>query len=155
MAESCYTCRQDDAIAASSLSVPLSEQIYLDEPWRVAHAVKVALPGWLVVVPRRHVTSIAELTVVEAAALGPLLHRVSRCLHDVVGCAKTYVMQFAEAEGFAHAHFHVVPRMPDLPREHLGPGIFHYLTRPRTEWLSAESLTKVAAALTNSLKAAH
>ena len=155
MAESCYTCRQDGAIVAGSPPVPLAEQISLDVLWRVAHAINVALRGWLVVMPRRHVTSIAELTEAEAAALGPLLHRVSRALHDVVGCAKTYVMQFAEADGFAHAHFHVVPRMPDLPRQHLGPGIFHYLTRPRAEWLSVESQTEVAATLARRLKAVH
>lgn len=28
------------------------------------------------------------------------------------GSSKTYVALFAEAEGFAHVHFHVVPRSP-------------------------------------------
>ncbi|MGB6455345.1 MAG: hypothetical protein WBH47_12765 [Streptosporangiaceae bacterium] len=45
----------------------------------------------------------------------------------VLGCQKTYVAQFAEAEGFAHVHFHVVPRPPDLARDLRGPRIFQLL----------------------------
>jgi diadenosine tetraphosphate (Ap4A) HIT family hydrolase len=57
------------------------------------------------------VTALHELTAEEAAGLGPLLRGLSAALGRVVGCTKTYVMLFAEAEGFAHAHFHVVPRI--------------------------------------------
>jgi diadenosine tetraphosphate (Ap4A) HIT family hydrolase len=119
----CRTCVQEADLANAS---PL-ERIYLDEHWRVAHAFDSALPGWLVAVPRRHVTTIAELTPAEAAGLGPLLLRLSQALHKTTKCEKTYVMQYAETEGFRHVHFHVVPRMAGLPVEHRGPGIFHYL----------------------------
>lgn len=34
---------------------------------------------------------------------------------------------FAEADGFAHVHFHVVPRMADQPDDRKGPAIFAYL----------------------------
>jgi diadenosine tetraphosphate (Ap4A) HIT family hydrolase len=104
-----------------------AERIYVDEFWRVAHAFDSSLAGWLIVVPRRHVEAIAELTPAEAASLGTVLHRASIALTNTLRCQKTYVMQFAEAEGFSHVHFHVVPRMADLPEEHRGPRIFHYL----------------------------
>ncbi len=42
----------------------------------------------------------------------------------------TYVAQFAEAEGFAHGHFHVVPRTADLPAELRGPRVFGLLRQP-------------------------
>jgi diadenosine tetraphosphate (Ap4A) HIT family hydrolase len=45
----------------------------------------------------------------------------------VTGCVKTYVMQFAEREGFAHVHFHIVPRMPEQPDDRRGPSVFGYL----------------------------
>ena len=90
--------------------LPMRERIAVDEFWRVAHAFDSALPGWLVLLPRRHVTTIAGLTDAEAASLGPWQVRLSRALGAVTGCAKTYVAQFAEAEGFAHVHFHIVPR---------------------------------------------
>jgi diadenosine tetraphosphate (Ap4A) HIT family hydrolase len=47
-------------------------------------------------------------------------------------------MLFAEAEGFAHLHAHVVPRMPDQPVDRRGPAVFGYLnetslTEPRRD----------------------
>ncbi|MEV0429918.1 hypothetical protein [Micromonospora sp. NPDC050495] len=89
----CFSC----ANTARFADLPPRERIAGDEHWRVAHAVGTGLPGWLVLVPRRHVRTIAELTEVEAAGLGSWQVRLSRALHAVTGCAKTYVVQFAEA----------------------------------------------------------
>jgi diadenosine tetraphosphate (Ap4A) HIT family hydrolase len=61
------------------------------------------------------VLTIAELTDAEAAGLGTWQVRLSRALHAVTRCAKTYVVQFAEAQRFSHVHFHVIPRA-DLQR---------------------------------------
>jgi diadenosine tetraphosphate (Ap4A) HIT family hydrolase len=83
---------------------PPRERIYLGAHWRVAHAFGTAQPGWLVVLPRRHVLALDELSHAEAAALGPALRAVSAALREVTGCAKTYVALFAEAEGFGHVH---------------------------------------------------
>jgi diadenosine tetraphosphate (Ap4A) HIT family hydrolase len=47
--------------------------------------------------------------------------RLSRALRAVTGCVKTHVVQFAEAERFSHVHFHVIPRMADLPFQRRGP----------------------------------
>ncbi|GIF02890.1 hypothetical protein Asi03nite_04280 [Actinoplanes siamensis] len=138
----CYTCRRNERIE----QLPVRELIGLDDHWRVAHAFDAALPGWLVLLPRRHVLSIADLTDAEAAVLGTWQVRLARALGVVTGCAKTYVMQFSEQEGFAHLHFHVVPRMPGLPAEHRGPRIFAYLGGS-----PAENLDEVAAALRDAL----
>ena len=122
----CYTCdRETDLVVQLALAV--REDIAHDEHWRVAHATGVGLPGWLVLVPRRHVTTIAELTDTEAEALGPWQVRISRALHSVTGCVKTYIAQFSEAEGYSHVHFHIVPRQPDLAEELTGPRIFGLL----------------------------
>jgi diadenosine tetraphosphate (Ap4A) HIT family hydrolase len=75
-----------------------------------------AQSGWLVVLPRRHVLALDEMSHAEAAALGPLLRAVTAALREVTGCAKTYVALFAEAEGFGHVHFHVVPAPPAWTR---------------------------------------
>jgi diadenosine tetraphosphate (Ap4A) HIT family hydrolase len=120
---SCYTCDQEAAFDAA----PARERIAYDAHWRVAHAINSSLPGWLVLVPRRHVVTIAELTDEEAAALGGWQVRVSRALHEVVGCEKTYVVQFAEAAGFGHVHFHLIPRMPGFTADERGPQVFRHL----------------------------
>jgi diadenosine tetraphosphate (Ap4A) HIT family hydrolase len=67
------------------------------------------------------------MTAQEADALGRLIRDASVALKRTTHCEKTYVMMFAEAEGFSHVHFHLVPRMSDLPEEREGPRIFAYL----------------------------
>ena len=124
--ETCISCDHNAALD----ELPVRERIASDEHWRVAHAFGVDLLGWLVLIPRRHVTSIADLDVAEAASLGHWQVRLSRALHTALGCTKTYVAQFAEADGFSHVHFHVVPRMPDLPADLRGPRIFALLGQP-------------------------
>jgi diadenosine tetraphosphate (Ap4A) HIT family hydrolase len=119
----CYSCEQN----ARFTDLPIFERIAVDEHWRVAHALGAAVEGWLVLVPRRHVATVAELTDAEAASLGSWQVRLSRALTQVTGCVKTYVVQFAEKEGFQHVHFHIVPRAAGLPAELRGPGIFALL----------------------------
>ncbi|MFI5960284.1 HIT family protein [Cryptosporangium sp. NPDC051539] len=139
----CYACQEEERFAA----LPPRENIVSDEHWRVVHAFDSALRGWLVLLPRRHVTSVAGLTDREAATLGTWQVRLSRALREETGCQKTYVMQFAEKDGFAHVHFHVVPRLADLPAEHRGPAVFHYARRPLSEQLSEVDRDEVALAL--------
>jgi diadenosine tetraphosphate (Ap4A) HIT family hydrolase len=139
----CYTCA-GDAVADQA---PPWERIASDSLWRVAHAFNSALPGWLVLMPRRHVTAIADLTDSEASLLGTWQVRLSRALQQVLGCQKTYVAQFAEAEGFSHVHFHIVPRPPDLPRELRGPRIFQRLGATDRPHIGEDQMTRIAAAL--------
>jgi diadenosine tetraphosphate (Ap4A) HIT family hydrolase len=139
----CYTCGQEAALA----SAPMRERIAYDDHWRVAHAITTSVPGWLVLVPRRHVSAIAELTDAEAAALGSWQVRASRALHAELGCSKTYVVQFAEAAGFAHVHFHLVPRMSDLPATEVGPRIFARLGVPAEQQVSEAEMDALAVRL--------
>ena len=139
----CYPCRVD----ARFDDLPPRERLAHDAMWRVVHDFNTALPGWLVLLPRRHVTAVHDLTDAEAAALDAWQVRLSRALHAVTGCAKTYVAQFAEAEGFAHVHFHIVPRMPDLAAEHRGPRVFGLLRRPEPERVTPAGADEMALAL--------
>ena len=99
--------------------------------WDVVHNYETSLPGWLVLVVRRHLGAVDELTEAEAVELGSLLRRSSRALKEVVGCEKTYVIQFAEHPEHPHVHFHVVPRMADMPAEYRATGVFGYSTQER------------------------
>jgi diadenosine tetraphosphate (Ap4A) HIT family hydrolase len=103
---------------------PPWDRILRTDHWDVVHAFGTALEGWSVLVVRRHITSVADLTDEEAAELGPLIKRVSAALQDVMGCDKTYVVQFAEHRDHPHVHVHVIPRPRDLPDEHQGPRVF-------------------------------
>lgn len=140
----CYTCVQE----ARFDSLPAWERVAFDEHWRVAHSLDTALAGWLVLVPRRHVTAVADLTDVEAADLGAWQVRLSRALRDVTGCPRTYIAQFAEKQGFAHVHFHVIPRAADLEPSLRGPGVFALFDRGP---VSTDERDRVSASLRSAL----
>ena len=53
----CLSC-VNNALA----DLPPRERVYVGPRWRVAHAFGTSLPGWLVVLPRRHVLALDELT---------------------------------------------------------------------------------------------
>jgi diadenosine tetraphosphate (Ap4A) HIT family hydrolase len=135
----CYSCRNNAAA-----DPPPRERAVVTAYWRVVHGFNSALPGWLVLVPLRHVTALDELTDDELTELGLLQGRVSAALREVVSCTKTYSVLFAEAEGFAHLHVHLVPRMPDQPEDRRGPAVFGYLGRPESEWVPAEEMDRIA-----------
>lgn len=141
--DGCFSCENDRRLD----ELPLRERIAVDAHWRVAHATGTALPGWLVLLPRRHVTSLAALSDAEAATLGTWQVRLSRALHEVTGCVKSYIAQFAEAEGFAHAHIHVVPRARHMPAELRGPGVFGLLGVSPERQVSATAMDAIAGEL--------
>ena len=148
----CHTCellaRRDAGTA------PLWDSIVRYDDWDVVHANDTSLLGWIVLVCRRHIESIDELTESEAAHLGELLRSVSLFLKSELGCRKTYVMQFAEHPQHPHVHFHVVPRMGDLPDEHKGANIFHYLVVDDAERVTEDAMNALGGQLRSWLPAA-
>ena len=139
----CVVCATNAALP----DLPPREAVVVEGVWRVAHAFDSALPGWLVVVPTRHVTALEDMTAEEVEPLGPLLRRCSLALRSTTGSLKSYLMFFAEGPGFAHLHIHVVPRSADLTAAQLGPGIFDFLGRPEPESLSEAERDRLALAL--------
>ena len=116
--ESIYmkTCKSCELISRRNQgTAPLWDCIYRTPLWDVAHCYETSLPGWLVLIVRRHIESLDELTDLEAVELGRLIHRTSVALKEITGCLKTDVLQFAESPQRPHVHFHVIPRMTDLP----------------------------------------
>jgi len=84
--------------------------------------------------------------------LGPLLIRLSAALHVVTGCTKTYVIQFAEASGFSHVHFHVIPRMSWFTDGQRGLSIFTFLSDVEDNWVPAEEMDRVALSVRSELE---
>ncbi|MDO8390555.1 MAG: HIT family protein [Actinomycetota bacterium] len=119
----CVTCRA----LAGEVVLTNAPRLDLDDHWRVEHVHPVAIPGWLVLVLRRHARAVHELTDDEALALGTWLPKLCSALHTATGCASEYVAQFAEGDGFQHVHFHLVARMPDWPTDLRGLAVFNAL----------------------------
>ncbi|MCB0076211.1 MAG: hypothetical protein KDD73_02235 [Anaerolineales bacterium] len=138
----CYTCQL--VARRDAGEAPLWDAIVRTAHWDLAHAYDSSLLGWLVLVSRQHRGAVHELTAAEATELGPLLHRASQALQAATGCVKTYVMQFAEAADHPHVHFHIVPRLADLPDDRRGPHIFGYLGAPESERVSDGQMNEIA-----------
>ncbi len=147
----CKTCelvaRRDAGLA------PLWDCIYQTPCWDVAHGFDSALPGWLVLVARRHIAAVDELTAAEAAELGPLIRRTSAALREVTGCIKTYVVQFAESPDHPHVHFHIIPRMANQPEDRKSVHIFEYLGVAESERVSEDQMNAIAASVRSFLQA--
>ena len=137
--DDCYSCQH-----TAAEHPPPREAVTRTEHWRVVHAFNSSLPGWLVLVPTSHVRAFDELSTDTMAEMGTLVGDLSRALREVVGCEKTYVMQFSEAPGFSHLHVHVVPRMPDQPDDRRGPAVFGYLGDDETAWVPAAEMDRIA-----------
>ena len=131
---------------------PPWDRIRRTPSWDVVHAFGTAVEGWLVLVVRRHITSVAEMTEDEAAELGPLIKEVSGAVQRVVNCDKTYVVQFAEHAEHPHVHVHVIPRARDLPEDHQGPRVFSLLGLPEDASVSETRMNAIAERLNQELR---
>jgi diadenosine tetraphosphate (Ap4A) HIT family hydrolase len=102
--------------------------IYEGRYWMVDHAYPTRLPGWLVLVLKRHAEALHDLSAEEVVEMGDLIRRSCQVLHTVTGCQKEYVSLYAEAPHFARLHVHIVPRAADLPADLRGPRVFGLLS---------------------------
>lgn len=86
--------------------------------WFVSHHTgRFTDPGELIVKPKRHCESLAELTRAEAEALGPVLWSAVKALERVVPAERIYAVSFNER--VRHLHFLLLPRTADMPRGHV------------------------------------
>ena len=95
----------------------------------------------------RHVAALDDLPPAAADELGGMLHRLTAALRHEVGAVKTYVMLFAEAEGFEHLHIHLVPRMPQQPADAMGPKVFRHLGASEADRVPTEEMDRLATVL--------
>ena len=140
--KSCQLMRRRDMGAA-----PPWDSIYRSERWDLVHAYNTSLLGWLVLVARRHIEALDEMTPAEATELGALLREVSLALKHVTGCRKTYIMQFAESAEHPHAHFHIVPRLPDQAPEDLAYRVMRRLGVPLSQRCGEAEMDELALAI--------
>ncbi len=79
--------------------------------------------GTLIVKPRRHVTSVADLTDDEASELGPLLRTASVVAGELVPAEQVYNCLWSHAGGVpVHIHYVVQPVTTDLMERHASHG---------------------------------
>lgn len=89
--------------------------IYEDELWHVRHADPAGVPGWMLLITKRHVGGPAHFDDAEARAFGPALRHFERVLETVTGALRIYTA--AMGESHPHFHAHMVPRYAQMPRD--------------------------------------
>ena len=124
--------------------------ILLDDGlWVLSHSVSpVLLRGWLILEPRRHVEHLAELTEAEAAALGPMIGRVSSAVMRALQAEKVYACSFGEV--VRHVHWYLIPRYADMPAD--GVAVLNEMFENPSPWATsdedaAEAASRVRTAL--------
>jgi diadenosine tetraphosphate (Ap4A) HIT family hydrolase len=149
LANQCITCelivRRDEGKA------PLWDCIHRTQYWDIVHCNSTSLAGWLIIIARRHIAAVDEMTEEEAIEAGKLIRQVSLALKEQTGCIKAYIAQFAEAPGHQHVHFHIVPRMADQPEGDRGSNIFRHLGVPAENRVSETIMNEIALVVKNSL----
>jgi diadenosine tetraphosphate (Ap4A) HIT family hydrolase len=142
----CWSCRSNGGQQRISPGPP----IHIGEFWQVEHAYPTQLPGWLVLVLRRHAESLHELRTEEFSELARVLERTVRVLHQTLACEREYVACYAEIDHFRHVHFHVVPRARDLPAHLLGTRSFAMLKVTEAEAAPREEIRALCETLRDS-----
>ena len=132
----CWTCRSN----SGEQRISPGQTIYSGEYWFVEHAYPVKQMGWIVIVLKRHVEALHELTAEEFTELGNIQARLSKLLRETLECQKEYVSCYAEKEHFRHIHFHVFAKPHDLPNELFGGRSFALINIPEEEAVAPEEI---------------
>jgi diadenosine tetraphosphate (Ap4A) HIT family hydrolase len=117
-----------DAAPACAVCATLSgpgrlEPLYEDALWHVRAAPSPpGVPGWMMMISRRHVAGPAHFDDAEARAFGLALRHFERVLEEVTGAQRIYTA--AMGESAPHFHAHMVPRTATMPKDARGWGVF-------------------------------
>jgi histidine triad (HIT) family protein len=114
----CFVCRKH----RGKILIP-GGAIYEDDLVYAGHAniregQNSVYLGHLLVEPKRHIQGLADLTDVEAQALGLVVARLSHALKASEEAEHIYA--FVLGHNVPHLHIHIVPRYPNTPREYWG-----------------------------------
>ncbi|HEY3994160.1 MAG TPA: HIT domain-containing protein [Ktedonobacteraceae bacterium] len=145
----CLTClnlRQERRISPGPF-------IYEGTYWMVDHAYPTTHLGWLVILPKRHIEALHELTREEFQELAEIEYKLVQVMHSDPSVQKEYLMCFAEGKGFQHVHFHVVPKPANFPAELKGPRVFALLAVDAEHALTTQELTAFCEEFTRKLHA--
>jgi diadenosine tetraphosphate (Ap4A) HIT family hydrolase len=121
MTDNCLACD----LAAGRQPLP-GGLIHRTRSWLVEHCVGPLGLGTLIVKPERHVTAVAELSLSEAAELGPLLQQASRVASQLVNAEQVYNCLWSHAGGVpGHLHYVIQPVTQQQMTTHQahGPGL--------------------------------
>jgi diadenosine tetraphosphate (Ap4A) HIT family hydrolase len=106
-----------DCAVCVTLAGPLrQEPLFEDDLWHVRPAPDPpGVPGWMMLISRRHVPGPAHFDDREVESFGPALRHFERVLEQVTGALRIYTAAMGESS--PHFHAHMVPRYASMPRD--------------------------------------
>ncbi len=84
-----------------------------------------AVPGWIMLVSRRHLPGPALFDDGETQSFGPSFRHLQRVLLQVTGALRIYSAALGESS--PHFHCHLVPRYARMPNDAKGWAVFDLL----------------------------
>ena len=104
----CGVCRKLKSANPESI-------LFQNELWHVcATDPPTGVPGWMMLITRRHVSGPAAFDEREVVSFGPSLRHLQRVLLEVTGALRIYTAAMGESS--PHFHAHMVPRYATMPR---------------------------------------
>lgn len=146
--EKCLSCLSNSGVKR----INPGEIIYEGNYWLAEHVYPTGLSGWLVIVLKRHIEKLHELTLEEWIELGEINYRLSGALKTILNTEKEYSCCFAEMEGFRHIHFHLIPKTAEFKIENNGSKVFNYLRVSENDSVSKERIIELCTLIKNELK---
>ena len=111
------------AVCASLSGPGRVEPVFESSLWHVRPASSPpGVPGWMMMISRRHVGGPAHFNDDEARTFGAALRHFERVLEQVTGALRIYTAAMGESS--PHFHAHMVPRLPTMPKDAKGWAAF-------------------------------
>ncbi len=107
----------------SKLATADIEPVFENELWHVRPIDPPSgVPGWMMIVARRHVSGPSHFDAREIASFGPTWCHLQRVLLEVSGALRIYTAALGESS--PHFHGHLVPRYAQMPKDAKGWPVF-------------------------------
>jgi diadenosine tetraphosphate (Ap4A) HIT family hydrolase len=113
----------DCGVCLKLKAAPPDSILFQNELWHVcAIDPPTGVPGWMMLITRRHVSGPADFDDREAMSFGPTLRHLQRVLLEVTGSLRIYTAAMGESS--PHFHAHMVPRYAAMPKAAKAWGVF-------------------------------
>jgi diadenosine tetraphosphate (Ap4A) HIT family hydrolase len=100
-----------------------SPPVFENELWHVRPLDPPGgVPGWMMLVAKRHVPGPAHFDEREVTSFGPTWCHLQRVLLEVTGALRIYTAALGESS--PHFHGHLVPRYETMPKDAKGWSVF-------------------------------
>ena len=84
-----------------------SDQIYEDREILAFKDIHPAAPTHILVIPKRHISTVSELTARDVALVGKIVYRATRIAKDLELCKEGYRLVWNNGVGAGQSVFHI------------------------------------------------